>query len=62
MEIISNWLHDPVTGKIMAAIFGYLLIRTIVVIAKVSVNRYVAETYFRYRAKKSSLMPDICFL
>lgn len=52
MEIVSNWLHDPVMGKIMAAIFGYLFIGSIVLIAKTSVNRYVSETYFRYKAKK----------
>lgn len=52
MEMVSNWLHDLISGKIMAVIFGYLIIGIVVLIAKTSVNRYVAETYFRYRAKK----------
>lgn len=52
MEMISNWLHDQVSGKMLAAILGYLLIGMLVLIAKASVDRYIAETYFRYRAKK----------
>ena len=51
MEMISNWLHDQVSGKMLAAILGYLLIGMLVLIAKASVDRYIAETYCRYRAK-----------
>ena len=62
MEMISNWLHDQVSGKMLAAILGYLLIGMLVLIAKASVDRYIAETYFRYRAKKSLLMRGILSL
>lgn len=51
-EEFSRWLHDPVTGKLLAAVFGYLLIGMVVFLLKASINSYVAEAYFRYKAKK----------
>jgi small-conductance mechanosensitive channel len=51
-EFINQWLYDPVTGKIVTALIGIILIIVVVRLVQKSVSRYIKENTSRYRARK----------
>ncbi len=52
MEKISQWLLDPTVGKLVAALFGVLLVIVLVRLVQRSLSRYIQDTDTRYRSRK----------
>lgn len=50
--MILRWIYDPIVGKIIAILSGYIVIIMVVRLINLSVNKYVGESDTRYRAKK----------
>jgi len=51
-EFVKTWLLDPVTGKIVTALVGIVLIAGLMLVARRSVGRYVGRPEVRYRLRK----------
>ena len=51
-NVLEQWLFDPTTGKIAAAIFGLVVVVTVSRIIKSSITRYVKGSDTRYRLRK----------
>lgn len=51
-EQLQQWLFDPTIGKLVTAAVGMIGVFTIAKLLQRSINRYVADTDNRYRARK----------
>ncbi len=51
-EALQRWLYDPLIGKLVAAVLGIAVVYALVRFSQRSINRYVAESDTRYRARK----------
>ena len=51
-EVVKDWLFDPVTGKLVTAVVGILVIAALMLVARRWVGRYVGRSEIRYRLRK----------
>jgi len=51
-DFVKRWLYDPVVGKLVAAMIGFLIIVALVRFVHRSLIRHVKDTEVRYRARK----------
>lgn len=51
-ELVKKYLFDPTIGKIIAVILSIIVVFTLVRFSQNLVNKYVAETSLRHKAKK----------